>query len=490
MSGPTVADRRVHPATVPLRFAKEAPSTLLALPAAFAWMGDHGLTGALWAAGGLALATLLFQYVRWRSFKYGIGPRELVIESGLLHRNRRSIPIERIQDVDIERGPLQRLFGLAKVRIETGGSGSDEGMLDSLKLDEAERLRVTLRRARSGVAIAADDAQEEAEPEGEILYAMPLGRVLLSGLFRFSLVWLAAIYGMLETFKNVLPFDIYDPARWIGILRQGQDQHWFAPAYIAAALLLALLLGIAAGMLRTISRDYGFKLTLEDGQRFRRERGLFTHTEVVIPRKRIQAAAIETGPVRQWLDAHRLTLQTIGMAKDGNAGGGQDVAPFARGGEVDAILAAEGRLRRPDPAILTPVSSRHIVRVLLREVGAPLGVIVVAAMLFPPLWFALALIPLLGARALLQRRFHRYALEGGSLFITRGVWKRKLWIVPVRSIQAVRVSRTWLQRLLGVRTIAVDTAGASALSPARIIDIGDEAGAALAGRLLTDMRSI
>ena len=123
MSAPTIADRRVHPATILLRFLKEAPSTVVALPAGIAILSKGDFSRALAVAAVAGLVFLFFGWLNWSRFKYGVGEREIVIESGVLSRNRRSIPFDRIQDVDIERALLARIFRLAKVRIETGAGG-------------------------------------------------------------------------------------------------------------------------------------------------------------------------------------------------------------------------------------------------------------------------------------------------------------------------------------------------------------------------------
>ena len=484
MSAPTLADRRVHLATVPLRFVKSAPSTLLGIPAAFAFISEYGLEWILAFAAGVALLTMFGNWLVWRRFKYGIGAREIVIESGLLNRNRRSIPFDRIQDVDIERGPLQRLFGLAKVRIETGGAAKDEGVLDSVTLAEAHRLRAALRGGRSEALAQAEVA--EPEVESRTLFAMALPRVLLSGLFSFSLIYLAGLFGLLQTFRAWLPFDINDPARWLGLIDDRAVQGYFSSAAIAAALVLALLVGVVAGAVRTLARDYDFRLTLEDGSRFRRERGLFTRTEIVIAKARVQLGLVKTGPLRTRLDAFDLRFQTLSTGK-GSEGGHQSVAPFATDAELRAILDAEGRLRLPDPDRLMMVSKRHVLRVALREVLLPLPFILGAAILFPPALLLLGALPLLVGGALLQRHFHRYALSGGLLFVQRGFWRRKLWIVPVARAQAVELTRTFIQRRLGLANLLVDTAGASMLTNPRIHDLRLEAAEQLSAAIVDQL---
>ena len=479
------ADRRLHPATIVLRFVKEAPSTLLALPAGLAFMSRSGLSGALWLAAMLAVLLLAVKWLAWRRFRYGVGAAEIVIESGIVHRNRRSIPFDRVQDVDIERTFLARLFGLAKVRIETGAGGKDEGLLDSVSLDEAHRLRETVRAWRSEAAPAAATAEAGEARAGHTLFAMDVPRVLLFGLFSFSLVYIAGLFAFLQTFDRFLPFDIYDPARWVGLVGDYLPHRWTFGA-IAGVLFVAALLGSAAGVLRTLARDYGFALSLEGG-RFRRERGLFTRSEVVIARRRVQLAQVQTGPVRGRFGWSGLSFQTLGAGTDSS--GLQSAAPFANRAEIELVLAQVPPLRLAPPPELVPVSRRHILRSAPARLAPALVAILALSVWQRPALLLLALLPLLVVAAALERRFHRYALAGDLLFVARGVWRRRLWLVPLSNVQSLSLSQGLFQRRLGLATLAVDTAGASLMNSPRIVDLRADVAEALAAEISRGRRS-
>src|SRR5687768_5840302 len=120
--------------------AREAPGRMLLIVAVAALLGI-----------GIAL-------LAWWRFRYTVGAGEIVIESGILRRQRRVIPYDRVQDVSIERRLLARLFGTAKVRIETGGSAADEGDLDMIALADAYALRDRLRQGAGASATGAAEA--------------------------------------------------------------------------------------------------------------------------------------------------------------------------------------------------------------------------------------------------------------------------------------------------------------------------------------------
>lgn len=467
------APRRVHPGTIAIGLVKSAPSTLLALPAMLAFGGEFGIGRVvlLTLAGVVAMA--FFTWLGWRHSTYRLTADAFLIESGVLHRSRRSIPLERVQDVSIEQKPLARLFGLALVRIETGGGDKDEATLDSVTLAEAHRLRLALRRLSAGEAAPAPEAAAEA---GQPLFAMPPGRVLLYGLFNFSLVWLAAIFAALQTVDDVLDFDWRE---LIGIAGREVRSHLTVTAGLSV-LAVALALGVIAGVLRTLAREYGFRLDANAG-RFRRVRGLLTRSEVVIVKARVQLALVRRGAVSGRLGWRSLDFQTLGGSDDGS--GRQQMAPFARDDEVARVIDAAG-LPRFEADALTPVSRGHVLRAALRHGLPVLLAFGIAGAFVPWLWLGLALVPLPVGLALLQRRRHRYGLQATSAQVTRGVLTRRDWIVPYAAVQTISVRRSWLQRRLGLATVRIDTAGAKGFHRPDIADVSAPIAAELAQALV------
>lgn len=476
MSVDDIADRRLHPGTALIGFIKGLPQTVVILPLVATRAG--GLSWAmLLPIAALAAAVLaLLAWLRWRQFRYGIGADGLVIEHGMIGRTRRTIPFDRIQDVDIERRPLHRLFGLARVRVETGAAGRDEGVLDSVSLAEADRLRAAIRAARD-VGTEASAPAVAIERRRDAIFAMSLPRVLLLGMFNFSLVYIAAIFAALNTLDTFLPFDLDDSQLYLDVARDRAMAGVLTPLLALAVVLIAVLLGVVAGIVRALSREYGFRLRGEAGG-FRRERGLFTRSEVVIPARRIQLGLVESGPIRAASGWSALLLQTLGEGSKGE-GGRQAAAPLASAAEVSDILSASRILRLPDPDTLLPVSRRHIWRALLPRIG-PLSLAILVAGLFNPwAWSAFLIALMIAGWTILERRRHRYRLDGEMLFIQRGWWRRRLWLVPVRRIQVVGLQRGWLQRRLGLASVVTDVAGGTMLSNPIVEDLREDDARAL-----------
>ena len=251
--------------------------------------------GLWWIAAAMVVASMLWSigslYIHWRKLEYRVGPHEIRIDSGWLNRTSRAIPFDRVTDVDLEQGPLHRLFGLARVKLETGGSAGgkdDEGVLDTISLDRAAALREHIR-ARKGLATtpaAGTGTIEETRP----IYAMDMRRVLTAGLFNFSLAVIAGLFGVTQTMGDALGFDPFERQFWIDLFaRSGPVQDLIMAHRVGAAVagsVLLVLLGIGTGLVRTVLRERGFRLDrTETG--LRRRRGLLTLTDVSIPAKRV-----------------------------------------------------------------------------------------------------------------------------------------------------------------------------------------------------------
>jgi len=88
-------------------------------------------------------------YEAWR---YRIDDRVLETRSGIIFHRTRLLPLSRVQHVDLDRGPIERRFGLASLALFTAGTHSAKTTIEGLDADEAVALRDHL------VAIGGDDA--------------------------------------------------------------------------------------------------------------------------------------------------------------------------------------------------------------------------------------------------------------------------------------------------------------------------------------------
>lgn len=487
--------QRLHPATLALAIVKLGPRSLNFLPA-LAAIGFAGkwayVVPALLA---FLLLSLLVAIAAWLRFRYAVTDDAVVIESGVFARQHRTIPFDRIQDVSIEQGLIARALGIAKVDFETGAGGGKEGDgdLDAIGFDEAQALRGTIRAWRSDAADTqvADPSGAATEGGGDaaedrLLFAMDPRRLLVAGLFNFSLAALAVVGASMQLFDNLLPFDfnVFNPIDWVDLAEgYGLDNWVLAHRWVAGigALLSLLVIGFASGIAMMIFANWGFRLVREP-RALRRTRGLTTRTDVAMPVKRVQAAILVTGWLRQRFGWHELRLQSL--ASDGAKEPDHQVVPFGRLAEIDRVLA-EVAMPRPGPGQTWQHSHRIIaIGPVIGAVAAATGGVIGLILGNTVGWLGLIAAPLLAAGALFATRFHLWTDLGEMVVIRRGWWKPKTTLLPHASVQSVDIKTDFLLRPLGLATLVFGVPGGSALGAHEIPAIPLAAARALRARIL------
>ena len=478
MSDDPQGPRRLHPISIVGTGIKALPGAIIGMVGAFGVVAQRNPSLALLIALGVGAALLLGALSSWWFFTYDVRAREIVIQRGLLSRQRRVIPFDRVRDVSIERPLLARLVGTAKMRIETGGAKSDEGVLDMIELAAAHRLRDFIRRSNLLVAEERGAAVDHSEEPSElVIFEMSIGRVLGSGLLNFSLIFIALAFAALQYLEDLGVIDLERFAE----SGRAQFAGMFTLRTALILIVLLVLLGLVSGVLRTLTRDYGFRLIAgETG--LRRRRGLFTLSEVLIPARRTEAARIDTGWLSGFLGWHALSFQTLGAEL--KEGGVQVAAPFARAEEIRHILIEAGFPLPPTEPMIRPPA-----RALIGRCGPWLSLAVAAALatfLWPEAWWAVPVPLAIAVAAFVAWRRDGHLPGERALFIREGLLRRRLWIIPYEKLQVLVTRRGPLQRPLGLASLLPDTAGASPLGAPAVSDLPQDDAAALAKRLLDD----
>lgn len=129
-----------------------------------------GLLGLEWywyaGATALVLLSLLFGWLEWRAFTYTVEEDRIILRKGVLFKDEKTIYYGRIHSVNVDQPFLQRILGVAELKIETPGGGKTaDGILPALAAGEAEQLRQQLLSRHNHVMEEGitRNSQEESE---------------------------------------------------------------------------------------------------------------------------------------------------------------------------------------------------------------------------------------------------------------------------------------------------------------------------------------
>ena len=109
-------------------------------------MGPVALAGILLLCGWMAW----FAHKSARVIRYAVREHDIIVQSGIFWRKETVQPITRIQHVEVTRGPLDKRFGLANLRLFSAGTGHLTFQIPGLPVGVAERIKGFILRFRHG----------------------------------------------------------------------------------------------------------------------------------------------------------------------------------------------------------------------------------------------------------------------------------------------------------------------------------------------------
>jgi putative membrane protein len=365
--------------------------------------------------------------VRWSSTTWSMAGEAVRLRKGILSVNEVEVPFARVQAIDVQQGPIQRLFGVEEVHVQTGGGGSGgEIVLGAVDPRDVVRLRTLVER-RTPIA------EQQDWPQRRLTWRQLGLAALTSGQLGVILPLLAGAGGVAQQL-------VKDPVQGehaVEGLLPGSTTGWL----LAAAAVLALAWVLAA--LSTIIAFAGFTIRRE-GDVLRIRRGLLQRREATLRIPRVRAVHVIEGVPRQPLGLAALRVEVIGYAKEPHAS--QTVFPLLRRDAVEGFLDELlpelsdrlGGLAAPPPHALR--------RYLLPPAAASLIVAVAAAVaLSSP--FPLAIVILGPAYGLSAWRAAGWRLGGdGRLAIRSRMLARTTVLAPARHRESHDIEQTALQR--------------------------------------------
>jgi putative membrane protein len=248
--------------------------------------------------------------VHWLVTRFAFDGVTLQVETGLLRRDTRKVPVARIQAVDVVQPLVAKFLDVAELKIRVAGSGKEE-RLAYLHRDRALALRASLLAAHHGLDPATPEPPEL--PIAEVAG----GRLALSVVLTGSTAFLVAILVGLGI--------VFSLSAKVGL------------ALVTAAFVY--LVGLVTGVWRRFNSQFGFTIAqAPDGIRVRR--GLLGSVAETIPARRVQAVRqIEPLLWRPWGWRH-LQVDLAGVGKRDAAGGsGAVTKTLLPVGEADVAAA-------------------------------------------------------------------------------------------------------------------------------------------------------
>ncbi|WP_028609447.1 PH domain-containing protein [Paenibacillus harenae] len=429
-------------------------------------------------AGALAVVILLFSVLEWRNFGFWLEADRIIIRRGFLFRDEKTIYYSRIHSVNVEQPLIQRLLGVAQVKIETpGGSKKADGILPALSMTEAGNIQLVLRghanaqggqppepvseqaREASDVmnkqveAVKASTAAtpEPAGPSFQLSPAQLFQAAATSMNFGLVAAFIAGLYSFADDFIDALL-----PDRFFENVME--DSVSMMPGYIIIAVIA--LIGIAFAWLLSIAlyilKYSGFSVK-RHGKQLTVSYGLLEKKSFVFDPKKVQAVIVKEGMLRQAIGYAEIQLQIISSDKKEQL----ILHPFLKRADVSAVLAAfVPQLKLPANTDLAGAPKRALLYYVRIELLVTLALCAALILWLKSagLW-SLLLVPLVFAWRMSCHRAAGVALKEGQLTLRNRYLSRSTYLIRRPQIVTMRVNRSARQQRRRLLTLSVHAMG-------------------------------
>lgn len=289
----------------------------------FASLGrDFSILGWGYFEWGMVVAVffLIFSFLQYRKFYFYVNHEHFIIEKGVFRQEKLNVPFARIQSVNAKQNIVQRVLGLVGLKIDTAGSIQQEIVIPALSKDYANVLRDYLMERRyefekeseEGDAVDKESESQDARPKRrEPLLKLDIADLLKVGFtqnhLRSGLVLFAIVNGYIWQFEELLikPFEPYLAETAESFIAKGLI---LLPIGFLAFIIISVLTSLISTVL--LFFDFQFYLT-DEGMDI--ESGLINRNSYNVPYEKIQYFQWESNPLRRIIGYRTLKVKQAGM---------------------------------------------------------------------------------------------------------------------------------------------------------------------------------
>ncbi len=446
--------RRLHPAAVVVYSAdalRSAAFPLIVIVGMSVLGGGFDvrdlLRAAIYGAIGVTVSAVT-GYLRWRTTTYRIGAEALHHHTGIIGSKDTDVPLARVEALDVHQGPLQRLFNVFAIDIQTGAAGKGgEISLPALAPGAVEELRA----ARPQAAAAAE---APPGPQRRISGRELAAAAVTAGQFGVLIPVLAAAG---QALSQVVDED------------RGEEAVRLLPHSGTALIIGAIVLLAVAWLVSTLGAvvAFGGFTVVRDGDRLRIRRGLVSRREASVPVARVRAVRVVEGVLRRPFGLATLTVEVTGYAEEASAA--RTLFPLVRMRDVRGFLDELLPEMADDVDGLERPPARAVRRYVL--VPALVGVAVAAATWFLVGPFALLFALAGGWYGLARYRSAGWRLRDGRLAVRSLLFARTTVFAPARFRESHTVAQNVFQSRARLADLSV-AFGKSTTARVRHLDEG------------------
>lgn len=428
---------------------------------------------------GVTFISFVYSILAYTRFYFFIQDNELCVRSGVFRKKILNVPFDRIQSVDFKQNIVHRFLNVVSVQIDTAGSMGSELELDAIDLKRAEELReivLAYKRIKSSTAIT-DPHRISGIPDiplvPELILSLSPKDLIKIGMsenhLRTAGIIFAFFLGLADDINQLLGFDVY-----------GELEHTTTAMSLVGllatlvAIPVFIFISFTITLLRTVLKYYGLKFWRE-GQSLKVVSGLFTRNQKTIQKSKIQMVRWMTSPLKQIFGIYQMNIyQAANMEEN------RDKSLVIPGCYPQQV---EHTLDMTVPGFRGALFTSHRMDVsIVYRIVIIFGFL--PALLFGILawynegvmqWLLTLIFPLAIIMGYAYQKKRRFKIHPDYILSEGGIFGKSFKLIEIYKIQGVVTETSPFQRIRGLTSLHVYTAGGDISFPYLKADIAKQA---------------
>ncbi len=423
----------------------------------------------------IAVLASVVTIVQFWFYHYWLEDDRLVVKEGILFKSLRQVPYERIQNLNVEKNVLHRLFKVATLQVESASGVKPEAVIRVIADDQVKYIQQVIKQRAlaavgAGHQIEATANAVDVDNGAEESTASPLYQMSDKDVTTFGFISHRALLPIGIVASILLPNDYYRD-KFVSVVQnfvgELHVERWAFTEWLIYGVAFALLMLVTiwlSSILLAFLKLYQFRLARQDNN-LHAEMGLLTKITANIPIKRIQLLKIKHSPLHRLFKKVSVKMETAGGVTEQSGITMFWIAPLISKAKAQNLITAiqpEVKWQSIEWINLEPRAWKRV----FKRIGFFILLPMAPLLYFYHGWglLMLALLPLAFMYAKAYVNKAGYAANDEIIAYRHGVMFHTISIVKVAKIQNISYTQTPFDRRNDMARITVDTAGSNPVS--------------------------
>lgn len=386
---------------------------------------------------------IIYYFIDWHKTIFIVKESSIYYQTGIFNIQKREISFDKIHTVDITYGILDRIFNVAKIKIDTGTNKSGESELDLLlKKEKAFTFKNRM--------LMNDIKNEEKEENKKDLISYGIGA---TGLLKYALTSnvivngigiIFIIYNVLDDYvRGIFGIKIYD------YIPLSFDTSLVGFIFMAG---IVLLFSMALSIVNTFLKYYDFKVFIEDGK-INVKYGLLNNKSYSFAIKKIKGVHIKQNIFMQLLNLRTIEIEGIGYGDE--KGEKAIIYPICNQKLQNDLL--NNLLKEfifTGEIIKAPRIS--MIRFMFKKLVISMILIISLMYYFTYGYLSFILIPFVVLLGYLQYRNTSLGTDNTLFYLSYNGFYKNTSIIKKSAVQSLEISYSYLQKRKGLCNYAIN----------------------------------